>query len=128
MIQVSAETEGLKRDITKEQEKHERLTLQLHRTQGDIEAAQKELERLKTRHDEIRTEYAQTQRILEETKQNLENANVVQRDLDQEAKALQKKLEKEIFKKRELEDQIDTVLRDKLSATKSTTYIKRMAT
>ncbi|VDL61080.1 unnamed protein product [Hymenolepis diminuta] len=128
LIQVSAETEGLKRDITKEQEKHERLTLQLHRTQGDIEAAQKELERLKTRHDEIRTEYAQTQRILEETKQNLENANVVQRDLDQEAKALQKKLEKEIFKKRELEDQIDTVLRDKLSATKSTTYIKRMAT
>nr|CDS29578.1 coiled coil domain containing protein 40 [Hymenolepis microstoma] len=125
---VNAETEGIKKDITKEQEKHERLTLQLHRTQGDIVASQKELERLKTRHDEIRTEYAQTQRIIEETERNLENANMVQKDLDQEAKALQKKLSRELFKKHELEDQIDTLLRDKLSAAKSTAYIKRMAT
>ncbi|VDN97060.1 unnamed protein product [Rodentolepis nana] len=74
---VNAETEGIKKDITKEQEKHERLTLQLHRTQGDIVASQRELERLKTRHDEIRAEYAQTQRIIEETERNLENANTV---------------------------------------------------
>ncbi|KAM7536376.1 hypothetical protein Aperf_G00000087797 [Anoplocephala perfoliata] len=128
MTQVSAETEGLRRDISAEQEKHERLTLQLHRTQGDIEAAQKELDRLRRRHDEMRAEYAQTQRILSETERNLENANLIQKDLNQEAKTLQKKLEAEILKKHELEDRIDVLLRDKLSATKASTYVKRMAT
>ncbi|VDK38481.1 unnamed protein product [Taenia asiatica] len=79
MTKVTSETEGIKRDITAEQEKHERLTLQLHRTQGDIENAKKELERLQASHEEMRKEYAQTQRILSETERNLENANSVSR-------------------------------------------------
>lgn len=77
MTKVTSETEGIKRDITAEQEKHERLTLQLHRTQGDIASAKKELERLQASHEEMRKEYAQVQRILTETERNLENANSV---------------------------------------------------
>ncbi|KAL5104888.1 Coiled-coil domain-containing protein 40 [Taenia crassiceps] len=128
MTKVTSETEGIKRDITAEQEKHERLTLQLHRTQGDIESAKKELERLQASHEEMRKEYAQTQRILSETERTLENANSIQRDLNQETKLLQKRLEKELIKKHELEDRIDVLLRDKLSATKTSAYVKKMAT
>lgn len=51
-----------------------------------------------------------------------------QRDLNQETKLLQKRLEKELIKKHELEDRIDVLLRDKLSATKTSAYVKKMAT
>lgn len=37
-------------------------------------------------------------------------------------------MEKELVKKRELEDEIDVLLRDKLSATKASVYVKKMAT
>ena len=77
MTKFSSETEGIKRDIAAEQEKHEHLTLQLHRTQGEIESAQKELERIRAHHEEMRAEYAQAQRVLNETERNLENANSV---------------------------------------------------
>ncbi|KAL5962112.1 Coiled-coil domain-containing protein 40, partial [Taenia solium] len=52
----------------------------------------------------------------------------IQRDLSQETKLLQKRLEKELIKKHELEDKIDVLLRDKLSATKTSAYVKKMAT
>ncbi|VDD81990.1 unnamed protein product [Mesocestoides corti] len=143
LTKVSSEIEGIKRDITLEQEAHERLTIQLHRTQGEIDALNKEHERLKTRHDELQKDYTQAQRIMDETDKNLDSANAVQRlvtsevprslhlqtqkSLDNEMDLLQKRLEKELTKKHELENQMDLLLREKLSANKATIYVKKMA-
>ncbi len=41
---------------------------------------------------------------------------------------LQKRMERESVRKHELEDSINAVLRDKLSATKASEYVKKMAT
>lgn len=77
MTIVSAETEGVKRNISSEQEAHERLTVQLHRTQGEVDSMNKELDQLRARHEELREEYVQTQRIMKETDISLDSANAV---------------------------------------------------
>lgn len=79
MTLVTSETEGVKRDIAGKQEAHERLTVQVHKTQGEVDSMNKQLEQLNIQHEELREDFAHNERIMKETEKNLDHATAVSR-------------------------------------------------
>ncbi|VDK88555.1 unnamed protein product [Dibothriocephalus latus] len=77
LTNVLAEIEGVKRNISEEQEAHEKLTITVRRTEKEIASMKSQLEKMQNRHEIMRQEYAENLRILQESERNLLLANHV---------------------------------------------------
>ncbi|VDL92767.1 unnamed protein product [Schistocephalus solidus] len=127
LTNVLAETEGVKRNISEEQEAHEKLTITVRRTEKEISTMKSQLEKMQNRHEILRQEYAENLRMLQESERNLLLANHEKSNREHELNALRKKMEQQYLVKHEFEDKIEEELRSRLTAKKAVEYVKKMS-
>ena len=77
ILSLETEIEGYKRNISKEQEQNEKLTLILNKTEQDIATVKKMLQQCMAKHEALKNEYATYSRMLHETEQGLNRATTV---------------------------------------------------
>jgi phage shock protein A len=77
ILSLETEIDGFKRQIQKEQEQNEKLTLILNKTEVDIAMVKKLLTQCLAKHEALKAEYATYTRMLHETEQALNRAMTV---------------------------------------------------
>nr|VZI01346.1 unnamed protein product [Spirometra erinaceieuropaei] len=127
LTNVLAETEGVKRNISEEQESHEKLTITVRRTEKEIANLKSQLEKMQTKHEIMRQEYAENLRILQESERNLLLVNHEKSLREHELNTLRKKMEQQYLVKHDFEDKIEEELRSRLTAKKAAEYVKKMS-
>ena len=74
---LETEIEGYKKQIAKEEEHNEKLTLVLNKCEVDIATSKKLLDICSRKMDALKTEYSTYTRMLHETEEALNRANAV---------------------------------------------------
>ncbi|XP_064178069.1 coiled-coil domain-containing protein 40 [Anguilla rostrata] len=123
---LDTEMEGFKKSITDEEERNERLTVLLNRTQLDCDTSRKLIAQSQAQQEALQAQYSTYTRMLQETEQMLARVTgdcaVRQGELD----VLRKQIEKEASVRLELEDRIMTKMREHLTHDQAAKYSRRL--
>ena len=74
---LETEVDNYKKNITKEQEKNEGLTMMLNKVEADIAHIKRQIEASEAKLELLKTEYTTYTRTLQETEQSLAKATTV---------------------------------------------------
>ncbi|XP_064620964.1 coiled-coil domain-containing protein 40-like isoform X2 [Lineus longissimus] len=126
ILSLETEIDGFKRQIGKEQEQNEKLTLILNKTEVDIAMVKKLLAQVQAKHEALKAEYATYTRMLHETEQALNRAMTDKQLRENEVNALRKQIEREYLEKVKLEDEIMEKIRSQLTMEKAAIYTDKL--
>ena len=80
LCSLETEVENYKKNITKEQERNEELTMMVNKVEADIAHAKRQIEASEAKLEVLKTEYTTYTRTLQETEQSLAKATTVSKD------------------------------------------------
>ncbi|XP_073444179.1 coiled-coil domain-containing protein 40 isoform X3 [Dendrobates tinctorius] len=122
LLSMETEIDGYKKSVTKEEEKHEKLSFMINRAESDAAMSKKLISQCQVKQEALRVEFGTYMRMLEETEQALSRVTTERAGRWTELNSLRKQMEKESQVKGTLETQIMEKLQEKMTSDKAAKY------
>ncbi|GFR48625.1 hypothetical protein Agub_g10540 [Astrephomene gubernaculifera] len=119
-MSLMLEIEGYKKDVVKEQLKHEALTAVVRKVEGDAVFVQKQIEAAQERQARLQEILAKLAKSLEHTEAEVARVNTEKKALEGEADAVDRAITKVAAESRNIEEEMLAALSDQTTAEKAT--------
>ncbi|KAJ8364428.1 hypothetical protein SKAU_G00132590 [Synaphobranchus kaupii] len=123
---LDTEIDGFKKSIAEEEERNERLTVLLNRSQLDCDTSRKLIAQNQAQQEALQAKYSTYTRMLQETEQMLARVTGDCAVRQGELATLRKQIEKEASFRLELEDKIITKMQEHLTHDQTAKYSRRL--
>ncbi|GIL43650.1 hypothetical protein Vafri_1318 [Volvox africanus] len=119
-LSLALEIEGYKKDVVKEQVKHESLTAVVRKVEGDAVFVQKQIEAAQERQARLQEIMSKLAKSLEHTEAEIARVNAEKKALQGEADAVDRAATKVAGESRNIEEEMLAALSDQTTAEKAT--------
>ncbi|KAJ8414223.1 hypothetical protein AAFF_G00050930 [Aldrovandia affinis] len=123
---LDTEIDGFKKSITEEEERNERLTVLLNRSQLDCDTSHKLIAHSQAQQEVLQAQYSTYTRVLQETERTLARVTGDCAVRQGEVAELRRQMEKEASTRLELEDKIMTKMQEHLTHGQAAKYSRRL--